>query len=119
MRKLFVDLLIIFAFVFLGGCAGHCVKIGGKYEGIQGDVEYCFDSKESGKAGVPSWSITSDDDITEKLYSFTEEQVKKIWEKFRDKAEKIIPLDIENKHPVRAILEEIQKEPKMIEEVTE
>ena len=47
--------VLCFVFVFLlAGCAGqHCIKIGGNYEGVQGDIEYCFDAKATEELKAP------------------------------------------------------------------
>lgn len=43
--------LLIFV---LCSCAGqHCIKIGGNYEGVEGNLEYCFDFKSSEKIDMP------------------------------------------------------------------
>jgi hypothetical protein len=40
-------------FILLGCNGQHCIKIGGNYDGIEGNIEYCFDQKESKEAGRP------------------------------------------------------------------
>jgi hypothetical protein len=42
------------SFLLVGGlgCAGkNCIKVGGTYQGIDGSVEYCYDSGASKEAG--------------------------------------------------------------------
>lgn len=52
--KLIMILMISLCFV---GCAGggqHCIKIGGTYENVQGDIEYCYNAPQSKQSGVPT-----------------------------------------------------------------
>lgn len=45
------SLILIFLFIlFFSGCNGnHCIKVGGNYEGVQGDFEYCWGSSDEMK----------------------------------------------------------------------
>ncbi len=45
--------IFLFALLLLGCNAKHCIKVGGEYEGIAGNVEYCYDAEESKQIGVP------------------------------------------------------------------
>lgn len=52
MEKLLIILLVLCMFAI--GCAGkNCIKIGGEYEGIDGNLEYCWNKKTSEKAERP------------------------------------------------------------------
>ena len=58
MRKYIVFVMITFCMFlsldFLGGCAGHhCISIGGEYEGVNGNIEYCWDIDKTKKTGIP------------------------------------------------------------------
>lgn len=49
-----VLLMVFLCILFLLGCEGmNCIKVGGAYDGIEGNIEYCFDKKESQEAGRP------------------------------------------------------------------
>jgi hypothetical protein len=51
MRNIYIILILS---VLLLACSGkHCIKIGGNYEGIQGDLEYCFDQHASAVIQAP------------------------------------------------------------------
>jgi len=62
MRKTFVLvswLIVVFGLALLCSCAGqHCITIGGEYEGVQGNVEYCFDKEQSKQEGIPTFTNT-------------------------------------------------------------
>jgi len=50
--KVFGILILI---LFATGCSGRqCLKVGGSYDGISGNIEYCYDSKASSQVGVPA-----------------------------------------------------------------
>jgi len=46
--------IVLVAFVVFSGCAGsQCIKIGGSYDGIDGNLEYCWGQKASEDAKTP------------------------------------------------------------------
>jgi len=48
------SMIILICVLILAGCSGkQCIKVGGSYDGIDGNVEYCWDGTASDKAGVP------------------------------------------------------------------
>lgn len=50
--KILVTLCIL-GLVF-GGCSGmHCIKVGGTYGGVTGDLEYCYNAGKSSEVGTP------------------------------------------------------------------
>lgn len=49
-----VAIILLFTVLSCIGCSGHCIKVGGSYQGIQGDVEYCFSQEKSDKNGIPT-----------------------------------------------------------------
>lgn len=60
-RRTVLSIVVIVMCLFLFGCSGkHCIKVGGSYEGIQGDLEYCFDYVKSQEAQHPVYSNEKD-----------------------------------------------------------
>ena len=46
-KKITCLIVFILGFIlFFSGCSTgkHCIKMGGNYEGVEGNLEYCFDS---------------------------------------------------------------------------
>lgn len=51
MKKFFVFLMCL---CILEGCtASHCIKVSGQYEGIDGNLTYCYSPEKSAKEGNP------------------------------------------------------------------
>lgn len=110
MRTIIIFLVCVCLVGCAGGCAGHCIKLGAGYEGVAGEVAYCFDQAESDAAGVPAWTITADEATVDKLYGFTKDQVQRIWDKLKGKVKEAVGLS-EPSHPVQSILKELDREP--------
>jgi len=95
----FVVLLSGFLLILLlTGCSGkQCIKVGGEYQGVIGDVEYCYDFGQSKNNGVPT--LIGQDAL---LFGFTEEQIKDILKKIH--SEKIRVLHIKKEKPIIELL---------------
>ncbi len=65
----FLGIVLVLSLIFVGCSGKHCVKIGGDYEGIQGNIEYCFDAGQSTSEGRP---ILVNKDTGDKLFGFSE-----------------------------------------------
>ena len=35
------------------GCAGNCIKVGGSYQGIEGEITYCFNAEKTASVEMP------------------------------------------------------------------
>lgn len=63
---------LIFAIIFLSGCAGTtCVSVGGTYGTVDGNVEYCYDSRTSDSVGRVVFGSPNGN----KLYGLTQEDM--------------------------------------------
>ena len=72
-------IIVLAALIFLVGCAGiEKIKVGGGYEGIEGNVEFTFDKDQSKAFKVPAFEKLLPDGAKQIIYGFTEDQVKKI-----------------------------------------
>ena len=74
-------IIAMFFFVSIFGCQGSCIKIAGGYKDYGGEVEYCFDKEQS--KTVQSPVLTDSDGKT--FFGITEDEIKKIVEKLKDK----------------------------------
>jgi len=70
MRFFLIFLISLSLFSFVGCTGRHCIKIGGTYEGIDGNLEYCWDEAKSADAGVP---VLSGDSGT--LFGFLDKDI--------------------------------------------
>lgn len=71
------NFIIIAIIAILCGCSGmNCIKVGGSYEGAQGNLEYCWDSAKSEAASAPVLVSPSGESAT----IITESQAEKIIE---------------------------------------
>lgn len=62
---------LIVIVMFFVGCAGqNCFKVGGDYQGINGNIEYCYSPKDSESEKTPTF-----DSATGKGYIVTEAQI--------------------------------------------
>jgi len=70
------QITLFFLLVTITGCAGsHCIKLGGNYQGIDGDIEYCFSQEKTEKNGLPTTEtneVLVDESVLEKLLSKAE-----------------------------------------------
>ena len=74
MKNIIIICVLVFTFV---GCTGqHCIKVGGNYEGVQGELEYCFDAGKTQEIGSP---VTASSQGKEYI-GITEQEAKKIME---------------------------------------
>lgn len=96
-KNIILITITIFVMPVFQGCSGkHCVKIGGEYQGINGDLEYCFDNEKSKEVGVPVAKSESGDSFllsreqVEKLGNVKDDENKKIGLKSNLSAEIII-----------------------------
>ncbi len=100
---------LLILLVFFAGCAGSCISVGGSYDGkYSGNIEYCFDSAESERSGT----IAFDTGNGEKSYSFSEDIIKGLLDKLKDKVG-IKTINSEGKvenHPVKELLKLLEKE---------
>lgn len=81
---------VAISLIAISGCSGRqCLKVGGSYDGISGNIEYCFDQDASTKEGVPAFSDIGGN----KLYIITSGQLDDIKNKINseNKEEKVIP----------------------------
>ena len=70
-------IMIIAILALLTACAGnHCIKVGGSYDGVTGELEYCYDETSSKETGI---TVLSGD--SEKAVLLNEKQVSKLLEK--------------------------------------
>lgn len=71
-------MIISFAILALFvGCNGqHCIKVGGNYEGVNGELEYCFDAGKTQEIGSPVVSSSQGKEYV----GITENEAKKIVE---------------------------------------
>jgi len=114
MKTRYILILVVFVMVFAGCNGGHCIKVGGTYQGVSGDVEYCFDTGKSEGLGVPVFDELMDTGETTELFSFTEDQINEILEKVKEKAG-FSALNVpeqgqEQEHPVTQLLRIIEPE---------
>ena len=78
------NIIVILSIFLIAGCAGgKCIKVGGTYEGAEGNIEYCWDQASSEKEGT---AVTVDKD-GKKLFGFGEDDLKKLLEKLKGKEE--------------------------------
>lgn len=75
--RYFTIFLLVLA---LAGCGKHCIAVDGSYQGIDGKIEYCFDSQTSLQEGLPVFYGEEG-----QLFGLTEDQVKAIVEKIKGK----------------------------------
>jgi len=66
--KTIATILFSIAILMCVGCAGDCIKMGGTFEGISGELEYCVDKGKSKTEGTPVLTAPSG----EKLFSVGE-----------------------------------------------
>ena len=110
----FVCLLGILVIVFAGCESGGCIKVGGSYQGVAGDVEYCFNGKGT---GAPAFTETTEDGTEKEFFGFTEDQLNGILEKITDIGGQIGVLSVkkadadqgEPVHPATRILEVLKE----------
>lgn len=102
MRK--VLLLLAFAALCFPfpSCGRHCIAIGGEYQGIDGNVEYCFESARSSELGIPVLKSAAGQ---KELYGFTEDQVNAINELLPPE----VSVKAKEKSPVKKLLERINR----------
>jgi hypothetical protein len=75
------NLLLFVVFLCVVSCGtGSCIKIGGGYQGIEGNVEYCFDGPKSAETG----RVVLSDGKTD-LTAFTIDDIQKILDKIKSK----------------------------------
>lgn len=106
--KHFVIILIV---ATMAGCGQHCVKVGGEYQGVDGEIEYCFSLDKSKEAGLPAF----EGDNGKSIFGFDLDQINGIIDKLKEKGKKIIGLSApvkkpEQVHPVKELLDML-KEP--------
>lgn len=108
MKKTIIIVAVLI--VLICGCGGqHCIKVGGEYKGITGNVGYCFNAKETANSGVPTF-IEKDEseDKGKTIFGFGMDQVEKIKNMLKDKLGiKAVEKHHKQEHPVREILEMI------------
>lgn len=76
---------IIVGMLLLAGCGGsHCIKVGGTYQGVAGNVEYCFSEEKSASNKLPTLEsggttqVIVDEGALDKLISKVEGTVGKL-----------------------------------------
>lgn len=96
-----IIMLLILSLILFSCNTRHCLKFGGEYQGIQGDLEYCIDFLKTEEIGLP---IIRDSDGIESVI-LNEQQVeillgeevkaqmflkdkKQIWEKLNERIQK-------------------------------
>lgn len=72
--RLYLSLLLISVLLFGCGSGKHCIKIGGNYQGAEGEIEYCFDVEKSEEVGRPVLR----DAAGQKFFALTKADVKKL-----------------------------------------
>lgn len=52
-----IILFLLSVVAIMQGCSGinSCISVGGEYEGVQGNVQYCFSPKGSDQMGAPTY----------------------------------------------------------------
>lgn len=86
MKFLFLSLFVI---VMISGCGtGSCIKIGGSYQGISGDIEYCFNGQKTEAVGRPVLENTKD--ASQSLLGITDTDIDKILGSIQDKVKDAI-----------------------------
>jgi len=81
-KQIFFILLLCLLLIamLLSSCSGnHCIKVGGAYGDVGGEVEYCWDAKEAAESGVPVLIGTG-----QRYFGMTEEQIKSILAKLKE-----------------------------------
>jgi hypothetical protein len=92
----FVSIIVTVLVLSFIGCAGQCIKVGGSYQGIQGEVEYCFSQEKSEKNGLPTMEaegldkILLDESILDKLLSKLEGVTGKEKKSFKSRIDEAI-----------------------------
>jgi len=113
MRKKSISLLsIILLCIFIAGCAGHCIRVGGSYKDYSGDLEYCFNSQKSKDTGVPVIEETKETGETKDFFGFDMDQIKSIYDRVKGvtaSSESRAVRDDED--VIRELLEILQHEP--------
>jgi hypothetical protein len=107
-QKILKFLVLFMLPALLLSCAGSCLKVGGSYKDVAGDIEYCFNAQKSKDAGVPAI-----DGEGQTFFGITGEQIKEILEKLKDKAKDAAGIKSVGAsspgHPVKQLLLEIKR----------
>lgn len=101
--KSFVLIAITIILPACGGASRHCISIGGEYDGVQGNVEYCFDKEQSKQEGIPTF--TNPDG---KSYLIPEEDIVSANE-ILQKAEAVTAKTTSSASPIKCFLEKCRK----------
>jgi len=78
--KKFIFKIIILA-LLVSGCVGqHCIKIGGAYDGVTGNIEYCFDEVKTKELSAPVINSSNG----EQFFGISEKEAQKIIDTIED-----------------------------------
>ena len=77
--------MLILGFLLADCSGGKCIKIGGNYSGAEGNIEYCWDQTASEKEGT----AVATDPAGNKLFGFSEDDIKKLLEKLKGTEETV------------------------------
>lgn len=119
MNKALFLLIFLIAIVSLPGCGyNHCIKLGGGYNGVEGEIEWCYSPVKSQAEGRP----ILENEEGEKLVGLTETDVStvldmvgdKLGEKAKDLMGKIgiksiPPPEAKEQSPVRELVRRIEE----------
>lgn len=98
-------IIAIVAILGLVGCSGqHCVTVGGTYDGVTGDVSYCYSADKTAEAGVPVLESEKGE-----AYLFDFGQVNEIADLLQGMQLKKIEKDSVSPKPIRVILDTLQQ----------
>lgn len=100
-----MSLILIFAILLFGCGSQHCIKVGGSYEGIQGELEYCFGSSDEMKS-LAAPIITSQ---SEKFIGISEKEASIILEKIEPKQEEGNEISLQSKEKAFVRLKNLLK----------
>jgi hypothetical protein len=102
-----LTLSILILSICIIGCTGqHCIKVGGSYQGVDGNFEYCWNSEKSNELQKPV--LTGSDG--KNIIGITEEDAAKIIKIAEDSFEaKGATKEVVRKPPFKALIEILKK----------
>lgn len=103
-KNVIVFLLLLIVAVIFSGCSGQsCIKVGGEYSGVNGELEYCYSPDKTQQNGAPTLESAQGE-----LYALTAAQIEELNQYF-DKAAAVKPTAAPtNETPIRRLLRRLQ-----------
>lgn len=105
MKSSFFVAFLLAAALLPCGCGKHCLSVDGDWKGVDGKIEYCFDSKASKEADAPVITTTED----ETFFGISLEELEQIAGALTGDAENTKAATREAEHPLKEIRRHLKK----------